>query len=111
MRELLREKGFPHEIILHDEIFKDTQTPDLIWAEWAAKNDYIAFTNDLFKNEQEKRVLSQYQGLVIILPSMPAYLTCQTIIHAWPKINHLILHGKRGCYRPNNRGVLSPRWR
>ena len=111
LRELLREKGVIAKIVLHDEVFDDRETTDLIWAEWAAKEGFIAFTHDLFRNEQEKRILSMYKGLAIILPSMPAEKTCETIIHAWSKIKHLLIHKKTGCYKLAPGEKLSVRWR
>ncbi len=103
--------GFGGEIILHDEILPKT-ADDLEWIRWSAKQGAVAFTCDLFRNEYQRMALENYSGIVVIFPELPIELMRDHIMHAWPKVLHLVTNGRTGCYKYNaTYGRLSKRWK
>ena|SRR5581483_5354808 len=111
LRERLVVAGFGFEIVLHDEVFPKT-ADDLLWAEWAAAEGAVAFTCDLFRNEYQRATLENFAGIVIIFPELRVELTQQHMLHAWPKVLHLVTQGQTGCYKYSAvNGRLTRRWK
>jgi hypothetical protein len=85
---------------------------DLTWTQWAAKEGAVAFACDLFCNEYQRQALADFPGIVVICPELPIELMHGHVLHAWPKIMHLITQGRNGCYKYSaTNGKLSRRWK
>ena len=111
LRERLLAAGAQVEIVLHDDILP-RDADDLVWTQWAAKEGAVAFTCDLFRNEYQRQALENYPGIVLIFPELPVEAMKDHIIHAWPKILHLLTNSKTGCYRYSaTTGKLARRWK
>jgi hypothetical protein len=111
LRDRLASAGFEPEIVLHDHVFpKDAD--DLLWTRWAAEEDAVAFTCDLFRNEYQRQTLESFPGIVIIFPELPIDLMRGHILRAWPKILHLVTNRHAGCFKYSaTTGRVSKRWK
>ena len=111
LKEMLMERGVAVDIVLHDEKFAIDED-DTVWAHWAAGEGRIVLTRDLFRNEYQRRVLADYSGIIVILPTMNTADTVDFLLRSWTKIEHLATQGLTGCFKFSGvTGKLSRRWR
>ena len=98
LKEQLEGKGIEADIVLHDQLFKRDED-DLSWAQWAESEERIVLTRDLFRNEYQRRILTDYRGIIVILPAMNTASTVDLLVRIWSRIAHLWTQGLSGCYR------------
>ena len=98
LKENLQSRGIEADIVLHDEIFGRDED-DLVWARWAAQENRIVLTRDLFRSEFQRRVLMEYRGLIVILPAMNTASTVDFLIRGWPRVAHLAMQQLHGVYK------------
>ena len=111
LKDNLLSRGLEADIVLHDEIF-GREEDDLVWARWAAQDDRIVLTRDLFHSAFQRRVLQEYRGLIVILPAMNTSNTTDSLLRAWPRVVHLATQQLQGVYKFNAvTGRLVRRWR